>query len=113
LHAAAEKAEQMANVLPPKHGGVMAAIAAAPQADVVFVAHNVLEDVGSFGDLWGRIPLDGPILARYWRVPAAEVPHGQEELIDWLYDWWARIDRWIQERLPGPGTMDSKLTLAP
>jgi len=94
----AEKAERMRNVLPPRHRGTMAAIAAAPEADVVFVAHTVLEDIGSFRDLWSRVPFPGPIRSRYWRIPPAEVPHGEQELIDWLYVWWARIDAWIDER---------------
>jgi hypothetical protein len=94
----AEKAERMRNVLPPRHRGTMAAIAAAPDADVVFVAHTVLEDIGSFGDLWSRIPFPGPIRSRYWRIPPSEVPKEEQELIDWLYAWWARIDAWIDER---------------
>jgi len=98
FHRHAERAEGMSKVLPPKHGGVMAAIAGAPDADIVFVAHTVLEDVGSFKDLWRRIPLDRPILSRYWRIDHAEVPDDRDQLIDWLYDWWARIDRWIEER---------------
>ena len=44
------KAERLERVLPPRHGGVMAAITAAPEADVVFVAHTVLEDIGTFHD---------------------------------------------------------------
>lgn len=95
----AEKAERMAHVLPPRHGGVMAAVTSAPDADVVFVAHTVLENVGSFKQLWARIPLDGPVFARYWRIPAVEVPRQREELIDWLFSWWATIDGWIERRL--------------
>jgi hypothetical protein len=94
----ADKAERMRNVLPPRHRGTMAAIGAAAGADVVFVAHTVLEDIGSFPDLWSRIPFPGPIRSRYWRLPASEVPSGEQEQIDWLYAWWARIDQWIDER---------------
>jgi hypothetical protein len=92
-HAA--RAERMSRVLPPKHGGVQSAIDAAPHADVVFVAHTVLEDVGSFRDLWSRIPFETPIHTRYWRIPAEDVPHEEERLIDWLYGWWSTIDGWI------------------
>lgn len=98
FHREAEKAEGMTKVLAPKHGGVRAAIDASPGADVVFVAHTVLEDIGSFKDLWRRVPLDRPILSRYWRVSAGEVPHEKEKLIEWLFDWWSRIDGWIEER---------------
>lgn len=101
-HEAADQAERMAHLLPPRPGGVMAAITAAPGADVVFVAHTVLEDVGSFGDLWSRIPLERPVVGRYWRIPAAEVPRERDELIAWLFAWWARIDGWIRERLAAP-----------
>jgi hypothetical protein len=98
LSRAAERAEKMEHVLPPRHGGVMAAMKGAPEADVVLVAHSVLEDVGTFKELWGRIPLSKPIVARYWRIAPAEVPREQDEVIDWLYDWWERIDRWIADR---------------
>ncbi|MGH2703827.1 MAG: 1-acyl-sn-glycerol-3-phosphate acyltransferase [Actinomycetota bacterium] len=98
-HREAERAEAMPHVLPPRSGGVMAAITSAPEADVVFVAHTALEDVGSFREVWGRIPLERPIYARYWRIPASEVPRAEDELREWLFAWWARIDGWIQDRL--------------
>jgi hypothetical protein len=103
---AAERAEQMAHVLPPRHNGVMAAIKGAPDADVVFVAHSVLEDVGSFKALWSRIPFEQPIHARYWRIPPTDVPSDPDALIDWLYAWWERIDGWIADRVTprGEGT---------
>lgn len=98
-HRHADKAELLRRMLPPRHGGVMAAVNAAPHADVIFVAHTVLEDVGAFGELWRRIPFERPVAARYWRVPAAEVPREQEALIEWLYAWWAQIDEWIDDRI--------------
>jgi hypothetical protein len=101
-HDSAARAERMANVLPPRHGGVMAAIANAPDADVVFVAHTLFEDVGSIGQLWRRIPLKEPVLARFWRIPVAEVPQATDELIAWLYGWWSRIDAWISDKVTEP-----------
>lgn len=95
---AAERAEKMQHVLPPRHNGVMAAFGGAPDADVVFVAHSLLEDVGSFKELWSRIPLEKPIVARYWRIPPTEVPTEPDDVIEWLYAWWERIDRWIADR---------------
>ena len=98
LSRAAERAEKMEHVLPPRHGGVMAAMAGAPDADVVLVAHSVLEDVGTFKELWSRIPLERPIVARYWRIAPGEVPREQDDVIEWLYGWWERIDHWIADR---------------
>ena len=40
LHRMAERAEQMTNVLAPRPGGVLAALDAAPEADVLLVAHT-------------------------------------------------------------------------
>jgi hypothetical protein len=33
-------------------------------------------------------------------VPREEIPAGREERIDWLFSWWERIDRWIDEHRP-------------
>ncbi len=94
----AERAEKMTYVLPPRHNGVMAAIDSAKEADIVFVAHSVLEDVGSFKQLWSRIPFPHPIHARYWRIPPEEVPRDRDQLIEWLFGWWEQIDHWIADR---------------
>jgi hypothetical protein len=96
---AAERAEAMVHVLPPRHNGVMAAIENAPNADIVFVAHSVLEDIPSFRALWRSIPLDHPIHARYWRIPPSEVPRDRDALIEWLYAWWERIDAWVETHM--------------
>jgi hypothetical protein len=92
----ADKATAMLNVLPPRHRGPAVAILNAPEADVAFVTHSVLEELGTFKELWSRIPLRQPIAAQYWRIPAAEVPTEESDLIDWLYEWWDRIDDWIE-----------------
>lgn len=95
--AAAEQAEAMDRVLPPRHRGPLAAIQAAPEAEVVLFAHTALEEVGPFRTLHRRVPLTRPIQARYWRIPAREVPRERDELIAWLFEWWRRIDAWIDE----------------
>lgn len=99
-HRAADRAESWEHVLPPRHKGPLAAIQAAPDADVVLVAHTTLEELGSFRQLHNRLPLERPVQARYWRVPAADVPHEREALIAWLYGWWQTIDDWIEEHAP-------------
>lgn len=92
----ADRAEQMLYVLPPRHKGPLAAITNAPNADVVFVAHSVLEDLGSFKELWRRIPLTEKVDGRYWRVPADRVPRAEADVIEWLYEWWEEIDQWVE-----------------
>jgi len=98
--AEAEQAKEMERVLPPRHKGPLAAILAAPEADVVMFAHTTLEELGTLRHLYRRLPLTRPVKARYWRIPAAEVPHEQEALIAWLFKWWETIDDWIEEHAP-------------
>lgn len=101
---AAERAERMKYVLPPRHNGVRAALQAAPEADCVFVAHSVLEEVGTFKELWARIPFDKPVIARYWRIPASEMPTDEDALIESMYVWWERIDAWCAEKAAAHAT---------
>jgi 1-acyl-sn-glycerol-3-phosphate acyltransferase len=91
----AQEAEQMTHVLPPRPGGVLAAIDAAPYADVVFVAHTGLEQLSTIRDIWRGIPQQKTLHLRWWFVPAADVPTEHEARIDWLFDRWSEIDTWI------------------
>jgi hypothetical protein len=87
----------MPNLLAPRPGGALAAIAACPSADVIFVAHAGLDKLVSVGDVWRHLPVGVTVRARWWRVPAWEVPRSaeRETQVDWLYDWWEKIDGWI------------------
>ena len=99
----AEKAERLKHVMAPKPGGVLAALTQARDADVVFVAHTGVEHMVTVLDIWRELPMDREIQMRWWIVPAAEVPAGAEERIDWLFAWWARIDDWIDQRQADAG----------
>jgi 1-acyl-sn-glycerol-3-phosphate acyltransferase len=96
----AERAERMRNVLAPRPGGLLAAMDAAPDAGVIFVAHTGLDRMLTVNDVWRELPMDKQITMRFWSVPPDEVPDGREKRIEWLYDWWARIDEWIEENRP-------------
>ena len=101
----AARAREMPNLLPPRTGGALAAIAACPAADVIFVAHAGLDRLVTVGDVWRSLPMDQTIHAKWWRVPVDEVPRtlDHEAQVQWLYDWWAQIDAWISEdRDAGP-----------
>ena len=93
----AERARSMPHLLPPRAGGALSAIAACPTADVIFVAHAGLDTLVSVADVWRSLPIEHTVHAKWWRVPAAEVPRALDPdgQIRWLYDWWQRIDDWI------------------
>ncbi len=96
----ADRAEAMTNVLAPRPGGFLAALDAAPDADVVLVAHTGLDHMLTVGDVWRELPMDKQLVMRWWTVPRAEIPAGREERIDWLFGWWERIDVWIDANRP-------------
>jgi 1-acyl-sn-glycerol-3-phosphate acyltransferase len=91
----AERAEAMTNVLAPRPGGFLAALDAAPDADVVLVAHTGLDHMLTVGDVWRELPMDKRLVMRWWQVSRADIPADREARIDWLFGWWEEIDRWI------------------
>ena len=100
----ASRAQQLPNLLAPQPGGVLAAIGARPDADVIFLAHAGLDGLITIRDVWRHLPPDPFIRARWWRVPFDQVPRSEkyEVQVKWLYDWWQRIDAWVTEH--GPAT---------
>jgi 1-acyl-sn-glycerol-3-phosphate acyltransferase len=96
LEGMAQRAEAMATVLAPKPGGLLAAHRAAPHADMIFVAHTGTEHLATVRDVWRGLPQDKTLHLRWSFVPAAEIPADEDAFYDWLYDWWADIDRWIR-----------------
>jgi 1-acyl-sn-glycerol-3-phosphate acyltransferase len=99
----AARAREMPNLLAPRSGGAFAAIDACPAADVIFVAHAGLDRLVSIKDIWRNLPIGPTIRAKWWRVPAGEVPRNldHEAQLQWLYGWWERIDDWISVNRPG------------
>src|SRR3954449_11417419 len=100
LEAMARRAERMENVLAPRPGGLLAALDAAPEADVILVAHTGLDHLLTVADIWRELPMDKQIIMRWWRVPREEIPQSREDRIDWLFSWWERIDAWVEEHRP-------------
>ncbi len=96
----ADRAERMDNVLAPRPGGFLAALDAAPEADVLLVAHTGLDHLAALGDLWREVPMDKQLIMRFWRVSRDEIPEGREARIDWLFTRWEEIDAWVTENRP-------------
>jgi 1-acyl-sn-glycerol-3-phosphate acyltransferase len=90
---AARAATLMANVLPPRPGGVLACLDARPDLPVVIVAHAGLDRVVTAGQAWNEIPITAPMTVRAW--PTAHVPPGEDARLAWLTLEWAVVDEWI------------------
>ena len=96
----AERAEGFTHVMAPHPGGVHAALAAG-ESDVVFVAHTGLEELVTMRDIWHALPMDKRITMHAWRVPRSQIPEQADAQVAWLFDWFARIDAWIEEHSAG------------
>jgi len=90
----AARAARLRYVLPPRDTGSLAALAAAPGADVVFVAHAGLDVIASPRAAWSFLPLRRPVRVHWWRVAAADIPRGDAERSEWLLGQWERLDAW-------------------
>ncbi|MEZ0107639.1 1-acyl-sn-glycerol-3-phosphate acyltransferase [Catenulispora sp. EB89] len=95
LRDSANRARRLHHVLPPRPAGVFAAIDAAPDASVVFVAHTGLDHMESVADVWHSVPLTKPVEATWWTIPASRIPIEREARLRWLQDNWAEVDAWI------------------
>ncbi len=93
--SAAARAESMPHVLPPQPGGALAALSARPDADIVFAAHTGLGLAAYPRQFWREMPTGRTLHTRLWLAPASDVPAGDDERVSWLYDWWERIDDWV------------------
>jgi hypothetical protein len=87
------------HVLPPRPGGVQAFFAGAPDAAVLVIGHVGFEPLASLKRLRGVLPLREPIELRIWRHERSEVPTDPEERLAWVYERWAVMDDWIEERM--------------
>ncbi len=97
-----ERAKELTTVLPPRPGGVQGALEANPHADVVVVAHTGLERFSSARDVLTRLPMEHSVRMAWWHVPRSEIPDDAEARTDWLYEWWERVDTWIENHMePG------------
>jgi 1-acyl-sn-glycerol-3-phosphate acyltransferase len=92
----AAQARAMRHVSAPRPGGALAAVAAAPHADVVFIGHAGAP-VG-IRALWRAMAAGQTVEMRLWLVPAGDIPAGHEERIDWLFGWWRTLDAWVEAR---------------
>lgn len=93
----ASQADRMRHVLPPKLGGSLALLDAAPDVDVVFVAHTGFEGAASLASFWGGALVGKTIRVRLERVRAAAIPSDNRDA--WLFQRWLELDAWVASQL--------------
>jgi hypothetical protein len=95
-HEQAAHAQDMRHLGAPRPGGTLAALESAPDADVILFAHHGFPQ--GMGQAWRELPHPTPIDVELWLVRADELPEGQDARIDWLFEWWKRLDAWVAEK---------------
>jgi 1-acyl-sn-glycerol-3-phosphate acyltransferase len=117
-HEAATRAERIVHLMPPRPGGVHAALTANTDLQVVVVAHTGLDQLDSVADIWRELPVSKMLHMRWHAVPSQDVPHDIAGLSDWLFTEWEQMDGWVAAhraangRVPGDRQLDVEPTAA-
>jgi 1-acyl-sn-glycerol-3-phosphate acyltransferase len=109
----ARAAQQMEHVMPPHPMGAVAALQANPEADVIFGAHTGLGLAAFPGEMWRHPPFGCTLTEHMWIAPASERPRDPERQVDWLFDWWRRLDRWVEGQGEQPSPESEAEAISP
>ena len=88
-------AEGLRHMLPPRRGGATTLLQEAPELDLVFLVHTGLERSVRVSDFWNGELVGQTLKARLHRVPAASIPRGEDEQLQWLMQQWLELDAWL------------------
>lgn len=89
------RAQTLKHLLPPRLGGSLALLSAAPACDVLLVGHHGLAGFSSIRDIWAGKLVGETVRLKFFRIPATEIPVDREGQIGFLYGAWQRIDDWL------------------
>ena len=93
----ARQAWHQTYTLPPRTGGTAAALAGAPNANVLVLTHTGFSPDGR-ARAWWRLPANRRLLVRTVLVPAGELP-APDDLTPWLEQTWSRVDAWVADHV--------------
>jgi len=82
-------------VLPPRPGGTLGLLEAAPEADVVVCSHTGFEGAASLARIWQGSLLHQTVRVQFRRVSRDAIPSGREARLAWLLEEWRRVDAWV------------------
>jgi hypothetical protein len=82
-------------LLPPRPGGTLGLLDAAPEADIVFCAHTGFEGAASLAHIWQGGLVHRRVRVQFRRIPRGEVPTGRAARAAWLLDEWRAVDAWV------------------
>lgn len=92
---ASHRAEALQHVLAPRTGGFVAALAAAPEADVVVCSHTGLESAGSYRAFISGALVGARVRIEFRRIARQSIPPDATGQAEWLWRTWGEVDRWL------------------
>ena len=96
----AREAAEEEHVLPPRPGGVVAALSARPDLDVVVLVHAGLDLLVTPIQIWDAIPVDHrPMSIHWWVKESGTVPTDKSRILDWVDDVWSEVDDWVEAEI--------------
>lgn len=95
-----EYATSLQSLLPPRPGGTLALLEAAPGADVVVCAHSGFEGSASLLEIWKGALLHKAVRVKFWRTPSDAIPRELDARTAWLLDEWQHLDAWVEAQKP-------------
>lgn len=96
-------AKSLTHVLPPRLGGALALLGAAPEVDAVFFAHTGLDGFASVRDIFRHALGRRRVSIKLWRVPRSQIPLARADRVRWLYGEWQKLNDWIAARVRSAG----------
>ncbi|MEM6484015.1 MAG: 1-acyl-sn-glycerol-3-phosphate acyltransferase [Pseudomonadota bacterium] len=95
--------ERWPDLLPPRLGGTLAMLEANPGRDLLFMAHVGFEGSSHFQNLINGSWRRAQVHLEFWRIPFAQIPSGRDELKQFLFEQWDRMQATILrlQRLAG------------
>ena len=95
-----DRARALECLLPMRTGGLFTLLDAAPQADLVFMAHTGLEGITRMSTLVDGTLLGRSLLVELRFVAAGDVPTEPGMRLQWMYEQWLAMDRWVAAHQP-------------
>lgn len=95
-HPLGALAARFTAVLPPRVGGPLALLDAAPTLDVVFLEHAGFEGAATMPSLLRGALIGRTLHVRLRRVPRAVIPATGRDR--WLFEEWLQTDAWVHAR---------------
>jgi 1-acyl-sn-glycerol-3-phosphate acyltransferase len=97
-----EYARSLGFVLPPRTGGTVGLLEAAPEADVVICAHTGFEGAASLAALWKGALLHQVIRVQFRRIPRDQIPAGRDARVAWILEEWQKVGAWVESHQSSP-----------